>query len=353
MKIAVRKLLYCLIVLILFYGKLSAFSGVIEDSVIFGINAGKTDIHGYYKDQLSSGYNVGFFVDYPFVLKRILYLESDFSYTKLFLDNTSLSNLTNYSLGFGPVIHILIGTRFKPYIGLSGTANYLELTAAETHKNERTFKIGAAAKAGFTVQQYKNFSINLGVKYSINELSDKAYQNVTYFAGATYSYYFINKEKAENNIRQLEIDDYYESGVKLFKIGDGLKAKDYFNKVISYDSNYKDVENYLAIISTSERNYKNAEKLISGKKYFEALPLLIDTEKYLISAFEMLRELRMLLAKEENELVKRGIDAYNKGDYEGCIYFLKREEMINPANESVNLYLPRAIKRYNALKKLE
>ena len=348
-----RKLLYCLIVLIIFNEKLSAASGVLEESVIFGITGGKTDVHGYYKDKLGNGYNFGIFLDYPFFNSRYLFMESDLSYTKVSLKNTSLSNLTNYAFGFGPVIHVLIGTRFKPYFGIAATANYLELTAAETKKNERTIKIGAAAKAGFQVQQYKFFSVNFGVKYSVNELSGKAFQNITYLAGASYSYNFIAKETVEKNIRQIEIDGLYESGVKLFQIGDGLKAKEYFNEVISYDNNYKDVENYLKIISISEQNYTNAEKLISENKHLEALPFLIDAEKYLISAFEKLGEIRLLLSGEEMALVKNGIDAYKQGDYGRCIYFLKRAQMINPGNESVNLYLPRAVKRYDALKKLE
>jgi hypothetical protein len=349
----VRKFLFCLILIIIFNVRLFAESDSKEDNIVFGVLGGKTDVQGYYKGQLSDGFNFGLFIDYSFFNNRYLLFESDLTYTELSLEESTLSKLTFYSFGIGPVIYIPAWSRFRPYAGFSVNLNYLELSAVETRKKERTLKIGAAAKAGFDIPVYNNFSTNLGVKYSINELSGKAFQNITYFAGVSYSYNFITREKAEKNIKQIEIDEYYESGQKYFKIGDGLKAKEYFNKVISYNNNYKDVENYLKIIIINEDIFEKAVKLISENKPFEALPLLVDTEKYLISAFKKLQEIRLLLSKEENELVKNGIDAYNKNDYERCIYLMKRVQLINPANESANLYLPRAIKRYDALKKIE
>ncbi|MBN2403576.1 MAG: hypothetical protein JXN64_14455 [Spirochaetes bacterium] len=348
-----RKLLGCLILIVIFSIKLYGSSGTIEDSIIFGLMGGKTYPLGYYKDQLDSGYNFGIFIDYPFFKSRFLYLESDLSYTKLSLKKTSLSSLSYYSFGIGPVLHIPAGTRFKPYCGITATVNYLQLTAVESQKNERTVKIGGALKAGFNVQQYKNFLVNLGLKYSFNELSGKDFQNITYFAGVSYCYNFITREKAEKNIQLIEIDEYYESGVKHFKIGDGLRAKEYFNKVISYDYQYKDVENYIRVITINEENYNKALNLISEDKHFEALPLLVEAEKYLVSAFEKLREIRKFLSKEEKSLINIAIEAYNKGDYEKCIFYMKRVQLINPGNESVNLYLPRALKRYDALKMIE
>jgi hypothetical protein len=349
----VCKLLSYLILIILFAGKLSGESEINGNSLILGITGGRTDVLGYYKDKLSSGYNFGIFFDYPFFNSRFLYLDRDLSYTKLSLKGTSLSSLSNYSFGLGPVIHIPVSTRLKPYAGIMANVNYLELTAVKTHKEEKTFKIGAAAKAGFTVQQYKNFAVNFGAKYSFNELSGKDSQNITYYAGISYFYSFIPPEKAEENVKQIEINEYYESGLKHFNMGDGLKAREYFNKVTLFDSHYKEVENYLEIIRINEVNYNKSLDLIAGYKLFEALPLLIDSEKYLVSAFEKLREIRRLLSKEENELVKNGIEAYNKEDYEKCIFYMKRVQQINPLNDTANLYLPRALKRYDALKKTE
>jgi hypothetical protein len=349
----VCKFFCCLTIIIVLSGKIFGETDDNGYSLIFGITGGRTDVQGYYKDKLSSGYNFSIFFDYPFFNNRFLYLDSDLSYTKLSLKGTSLSSLSNYSFGIGPVIHIPVSIRFKPYAGIMANVNYLELTAVNTHKEEKTFKIGGAAKAGFTIQQFKNFAVNFGAKYSLNELSGKDFQNITYYAGISYIYSYIPSENAEKNVKQIEIDEYYESGLKHFNIGDGLKAREYFKRVILYNSHYKEVENYLGIIKINEDNYNKALELIAGNKLFEALPLLVDSEKYLVSAFEKLREIRRLLSKEENGLVKNGVEAYNKEDYEKCIYYMKRVQQINPLNESANLYLPRALKRYDALKKIE
>ncbi len=347
------KLFTCLILIIISGGKLFGDSDNKDHSIIFGIAGGRTDVLGHYKDEFKSGYSLSIFFDYPFYDSRLLYIGSDLSYTKLSLKEASLSSLSGYSFGIGPIVHVPAGMRLKPYAGITANVNYLELTAVKTRKEEKTFKISAAAKAGFTVQQYKNFSINFGLKYSLSELSGKDFQNLTYYAGVSYFYGFIPREKAERSLKQIETDENYELGLKYFKIGDGLKAKEYFNKVSASNDHYKEVGNYLSIIKSNEENYDKAVKFIAVNKPYDALPLLIESEKYLVSALEKLRELRVILSKEEKVLVKNGIDAYNKEDYERCIFYMKRAQQINPLNETANLYLPRAIKRYDALKKIE
>jgi hypothetical protein len=349
-----KNFLYIIIIIILgFNGIIFAESIIKQDSLTIGAFGGKTDVQGYYKDKLSDGYSFGLFFDYSIFNNNYLYLETDLSYTELSLENNSLSKLTFYSLGLGPVICVPVLRYIKPYAGLLATINYLDLNAVSTRKTERTVKAGLAAKAGLFIPVYKDISFNLGLKYSVNELSGEAFRNTTYFGGISYSYNFISGEKAEKSIKQIEIDDYYESGIKYFKTGDGIKSKEYFNKVISYDKDYKDVKNYLEIIIINEDKFDKAEKFASENRLFEALPLLIDAEKYLLSANKKLNEVRAQLREEENILVKNGIEAYNKEDYERCIFFMKRVQLINPENESAKIYLPRAVIRYNALRKLE
>ncbi|MFH0975913.1 MAG: hypothetical protein V1874_09045 [Spirochaetota bacterium] len=355
LKAHLTKNFLCIIMLIIsgYTGKLSAETEIKQDSITIGAFGGKTDVHGYYKNKLSDGYNFGIFLDYSIFNSNYFFLETGLSYTELSLENNSLSKLSLYSLGLGPVICIPELRYIKPYAGLLATVNYLDLNAVSTRKTEKTVKAGLTAKAGLFIPVYKDISFNLGFKYSTNELSGKAFQNTTYLGGISYSYNFVSGEKAERSIKQIEIDDYYESGIKYFKTGDGIKAKEYFNKVTSYDKDYKDVKNYLGIIILNEDKFEKAEKFASENRFFEALPLLIDAEKYLIEANKKLNEVRTRLKEEENILVKNGIEAYNKEDYERCIFFMRRVQLINPENESANIYLPRAVIRYNALRKFE
>jgi tetratricopeptide (TPR) repeat protein len=157
----------------------------------------------------------------------------------------------------------------------------------------------------------------------------------------------------ESVARQIEIDGYYESGLTFFEQGDGLKAKEQFNKVTALEKDYKNVEQYLSIIKTSENNYKEALMFIKENNKFKALELLIDSEKYLIQAGEKLIDLRSQLKKEEKELENLGIKAYLEEDYKSCIFYIKRLQLINPENESAKIYLPRALMRYNAQEKFK
>jgi hypothetical protein len=331
------------------YGESDSVGNVLR----FGLFGGRTDVNGYYDNKISSGITAGIFVNYSFFNNRSLLLESELAYTDLSLSESSSSEFNYYSFSLGPVLYFPVWRHIKPYAGLSAGINYFKLTAIKTKQNDSTLKPGAAVKAGLYIPAYKNFSVNLGMKYAASELSGKTFSSINYFAGAFYSYDFFPREKAERTAMLVEIDEYYESGLSYFKQGDGISAKKYFAKVMKNDNNYKDVKNYNEIISSNEGKYSKAVKLISENNLYDALPLLIDSEKYLINAREKLKDTRLLLSKEEKSLVDLGVEAYNHNDYEKCIFYMKRVQLINPDNESAGIYLPRALQRYNALQKIE
>jgi hypothetical protein len=319
----------------------------------FGIISGRTDVTGYYDDEINSGITAGIFVNYSFLNNRFILLESELIYTDLSLSESTSSVFNFYSFSLGPVLYFPEWRYIKPYAGFFAGINYFTLTAVRTNQNEIAIKPSAAVKAGLYIPAYKNFSVNLGIKYAVNELSGKAFRNMSFFAGVLYSYEFFPKEKAERTAMQVEIDEYYESGLRYFKHGDGIKAREYFSKVMLQDNNYKDVKNYYEIITSNIEKYTKAIELISEKNVFDALPLLIDSEKYLLSASEKLKEMRLFLENEEKSLVDLGVAAYNRNDYEKCIFYMKRVQLINPENDSVGIYLPRAVQRFNALRKIE
>lgn len=348
----VRKIYIGLIILLGFSINSYSESEISGKKVLFGPVIGRTTSHGYYNDQLNSGYSFGIFVNYSFFNNPYLLFEGNFLYTELSLENSSKSEFSVYTAGAGPVI--LIPFRYiQPYMGFFATFNYFNLNTVVTGRDEKTYKAGAAVKAGMNFPVYKNFCANIGVRYSINELSGEVYHASTFYAGITYSLNFFTREKVQSITRQIEIDEYYETGLTYFQKGDGVKAKEYFETVLEYDKSYKNAEHYIEIIRTSELNYDKALRLISEDKLFEALPLLVDTEKYLIKASLKLTEIREQIVGEEKKLENLGIQAYDHEEYEKCIYYMKRVQLINPDNESIKIYLPRAIQRYNALKKFE
>lgn len=348
-----QKVIYLLTCVVVFRSLLFGASENSEKSITFGATGGISSSHGSYESQLSDGYNVALFLNYHFFDNRFILLESDLSLTEHTLKNSKSSKLTFYSFGLGPVLNFPVYRYLRPYIGLLANINYFNLTAATTKRNERTFKAGVMGKAGLHIPVYSNILTNIGIRYTVNELSGKTFRDMSYFAGVSYSYDFIPREKAERSTRIVEADELYESGLKYLKIGDGIKAKGNFNKVITLNKNYKDVQSYMEIIKTNEDNLNKSAVYLSENRPFDALPLLVTAEKYLLEAKTKLYELRLRLAKEADILVKLGIDAYNKEDYESCIYLMQRAELVLPDNESIKIYLPRAQQRFNAMQKLK
>ncbi len=348
-----RKLSLLLFVFFIFNKTLFSAFDIAEDNLMFGVSGGKSIINGYYKDKLRDGYSFGFYANYSFFTYKFLLLESNFSYTELSLKNSNSSEFAFYCIGIGPVLYFPLWRYIEPYTGLFANLNYVELTAVKTNKSEKAFKPGIMIKAGLNIPVYSSVSADIGIRYSMNELSGKIYQNTVFFLGASYRLNFVTGETVQNVTRQIEINEVYETGLRYFRQGDGLKSKEFFNQVIKYDKSYKDVKDYLLIIEKNEHKYNKALELISENKLFEALPLLIDTAQYIIQARDKLTELRLKISDEEKKLERLGIDAYLQGDYEKCIFYMNRVQLINPENESAKLYLPRAIQRYNALKKFE
>jgi hypothetical protein len=349
------KIKLIIIISYLFLIQSSGMSENPDNTLRFGLSAGRVDVSGYYRDRISKGYAADIFVNYTFFNNRLLLLESNLSYADLSLKESRTSKFNYYSFSLGPVLYYSDWRYLKPYSGISASINYFELTAIKTSRNEHAVKPGAVIKAGTYIPVYNKISINLGVKYSVNEISGKAFGTINCFAGALYAFEILSKEKTEQTVRQLETDEYYESGLKCFNAGDGMEAKEYFKKVILYSNNYKDVKNYLEIINSNEEKYSRALNSISENNLYEALPLLIDSEKYIIDARKKLNEIRqkLILLNEDKNNADKGIEAYNNNDYEKCIFYMKRAHLINPDNETAGIYLPRAIQRKNALQKIE
>lgn len=325
----------------------------ISENVILGIRGGKIYPHGYYNNRLEDGFSAGLCVKYTFLNINYFLIENNLLYSKFTLSKSGSSELTLYSLGMGPLLYYPYWTYFKPFAGILFNINYLDLKTIRTVKSERTFKPGAGIKAGFFIPVFRDILLESGAEFSINELSEKVFMNSSYYAGISYRYDFIPGQRAVRITKQIEIDEYYNTGVRYFKNGDARTAKENFDKVISYDINYKDARYYIDIINSNMNKYNKALSFIDDHKYFEAISLLVEAAEVLPDAGEKLSGIRALLANEEIKLENEGIKAYEDNEYEKCISLMKKLELINPENKNLKIYLPRAINRYNALKKFE
>ena len=195
--------------------------------------------------------------------------------------------------------------------------------------------------------------IRISSEYKIFELSNEKFHEINYGLAVAYNFKFYDEKEITAIKSALEYNNLYDEAIDLFKKGDGRRARINFQKINKFDDNFRDVNNYLDIIKNNEDKYNKALKLIEDKKPADAVPILIETEKYFIEAKESLAETRKLLMNEIKSLEDNAVKAYDSKEYNECINILNKLQMIDPENETYKLYYPKAIKRYKAIKLLE
>ncbi|MCB1145301.1 MAG: hypothetical protein KDK38_00745 [Leptospiraceae bacterium] len=100
-----------------------------------------------------------------------------------------------------------------------------------------------------------------------------------------------------------------------------------------------------------QQNLINAREQIEAGREYRALSIL-NTIDSIEEAQKEAQELRAKLSSQIEYLLKSGIAAYQKADYDVCIQNMEKILLIEPGHETATIYLPRAVNRRNALKKL-
>lgn len=354
-----KKNLIIIITILILTGNAIAETPDNYNFVIVGVQTGIKDIHGYYKNQLDESYffEVYSFFPLPFLynnfINRYFLGDVNLTYSTYTLSESKSSDLIASSFKAGPVLFFPAFKYFQPFLGINAGFEYLYLTTSVTGISERTYKPSFTAKAGFMVPFKSNFMIRAASEYKMFELSGEIFQEIIYGVSLAYNFKFYDEKEITSIRNAIEYDSLYDKGIEYYKKGDGQRAKINFQKISEDDKSFRDVNNYLEIIKNNEDKYNTALKLIKEKKLSEAMPILIETEKYFIEAKESLAEIRKFLMKEIKGLEEKAVKAYDGKEYIECINILNKLQMIDPENETYKLYYSKAIKRYKAIKLLE
>ena len=328
----------------------------IPPKIMIGVQGGYSQHLGHYGNSLNNAPTIGFHViPYSF---WYIFGEIDFNYSVYSLQSSSKSKMFVYTIGIGPVLYYPLSSYFDIYLGVSFQYSFINLNAVLSNQNERTYKPGFNIKAGFIIPIRWGINLRLGVTYAMNELSGEIFQNINYRGGITYNFYSLFERTTfdpENieNIRYAKIDKLYRSGVRNMNQGKITGAKFKFNEVLKINPGHKDAKRYHDLIVEKESAMQSAIELINKKQYYKALPVLEDASIILPAAKNRLKKVRVQLKKGLNVLQKNGIKAYEQKKYQQCISIMRKIKLIEPNNRTVKIYLPRAVKRYEALKRLK
>jgi tetratricopeptide (TPR) repeat protein len=327
-----------------------------NSDIILGVKGGYSMFEGYYKNRFSGSYCLGISTMYsnPAIVKYLMG-ELELAFSKYKVNESSNSYFFILSGNLGPLFNYPVHPHVQIYTGVSAQGSYLFLHASRSRKNTSSFKPGLLAKAGFFFPVQMGFRIRAGAEYSLHYLSGKPLHGLNFIGGVSYNFNpaeRISTPEVIGGDRGENIELYLILGNRALQRGHVDEAKANFSKALALDRSNKEALEKLDAISSAETEFGQARKFIEDKQYFDALPLLESAGRYLISARKERERLRAELAGEIAVLEKRGILLYERGDYRGCISIMKNLLLVDPHNRTAAIYLPRAVKRQEALERL-
>jgi hypothetical protein len=312
----------------------------------FGFSAGYGKPTGEYSSEFRSSGVYGFEL-IPFIHNWFM-IDLDASYRRSRLKKSRESTLTDISAGLGGRLFYKIGF-IAPYAGAVGGGDYLRLDAKITGRTSVSYKPVVTGKAGILIFFPRGITGDVRGEYSYREMSGKPYTSVAVSGGLIFRFGGTSERAPENVKIPPSFAADFSAGLTAYNDRRLSDAEKYFRKVPKDDVLYSESGRYLREISDLQRVYAQALTLIKQDKLIESIRLLEQVAPKMREAEEDLSRVRNRLKEKIDDLEKIGIAAYENREYKRCISIMKTISAIDPDNKIVRVYLPRAVKRDQAL----
>lgn len=352
-----KRLLLTVVILLLLPGLSGGYEErILPGDTLIGVRGGHPSVQGNYREYLENPYLFGLFIN-SFVFSYVM-LEADFLYGRYPIRDTR-SRVEEFSAGGSPLLYYTLYPPLQIFGGPFVRGSYLKLDARLSGREERTFKPVFGGTAGLLFPLGAGFGGRVGYEYSRMQLSGKTLALSGFFAAISYNFDAAARRVEEKRppaerglLKIAEAEAEYNRGVRLFKEGKLAEARLNFERVLKIRPKHEGSVRYLALIRETVETYGKALSLVDEKRYYDAIPLLQKAAAYLPEASDKLKEIRQLLSGEIRKLAREGVALYEKKEYARCIAVMQRLLLIDPENRTAKIYLPRAKKRHEALKKL-
>ncbi|MBV6494896.1 MAG: hypothetical protein LDLANPLL_02933 [Turneriella sp.] len=191
----------------------------------------------------------------------------------------------------------------------------------------------------------KNFSIELSHGANFAYMGSPTWFNQAYFSLGVNFKIGVNplKNSPASQLRD-DIMLHYENGLYT----EASREIEALEKIAPDDLV---VEKYRSLIY-QQRKYEAAKKQYTAGKIFSAMALLRQAPDIPL-AQEDLAVLRSENALQVPNIITSGVKAYDKGDFDQCISSMEQVLLIDPTNADAQIYLPRAVNRRRALRRLK
>ncbi len=324
-----------------------------------GIGGGYSYVPGVYSDIINDSFVISLYsIPYSY---QWFYIDAEFSFSVYSLISSPKSLYTPFRFSFGPGIVFPVIDYLHIFLSVNFQSIIVNLRTNELGTNQTIYKPGISVKIGAIFPVYKGFRLKIGTEFSYFDLTSKVFLNLNFYAGIAYDFNYHKREiddKKKNIILEKQkVQD--ETTVSLYKLI--IKADDEFAKkrvssayeiykrILIIDPSNKKAQKQTKRIRKILDTFNKAQLYEKRGRYYYALQLYISIESYLPKAAESLYNLRKKMYFRIKGLLKKAVAAYNKKEYKLSIYYLRQASYIDPNNNTVKIYLPRAIKRYNII----
>lgn len=341
-------------------GNLSAMPDIPKWEITPGIGMGYSTIQGAFDQFYKPGFDLNFSLFFP-TGRWNSFVQPMASFGSFPFRTADSTKLTHYDFSVPLGIYWPAFAGISPFVAIGPEFSYYTLAAASTGLSSTAYRIKPMASAGLLIPvNYFSF-ITVGAKYSYTQLSGEAFGNITLTAGFTVSYptyrrndEAVSKALAEQSRAQAiaaEVEALFKAGRTFIAEEKYDEAEQKFREVLALKPGDAEARREIDRARTlpilkEARLYREEGKGLSAIRSYEKAAVSLE------EARTELTEFRQELKSSVPALTKSAIDAYNTGQYINAIVMLERIQAIDPENETVKIYLPRARNRQRAIDKL-
>ncbi len=316
----------------------------------FGFYGGYSKLIGNYTSDLNNSYLFGFQL-IPLTYNNFL-LDATIDFSNYSLTDSSDSNLNTFKLTIGPSFYISIADLFEIHSGINFNLSYLYLKATESEERISSIKPGYSISTKFLIPVSRGFNGFTGVSYNHKWVSNKSFTDIQLIAGVSFNYNSFLRSSSDTVPADSMLAIHFSKAVELFNKRKTLAALDHFKKVQKINPKHQSTNTYIQQINTALLQYNKGKSLQDKKEYIKAITAFDEARNLFPQAAIKISTIRKILAAQIRGLERSGIKAFHRKDYKRCIRIFNKLKVIDPDNNKVKLYLPKAKKRYNALKRL-
>jgi len=318
---------------------------------IIGIHGGYNYIGGYFKENLTDGVALGLFC-VPWMWSFMM-IDTDLTWSSINVESSPDSYFMSLAFTAGPLFRYSPVERLDLFGGIIVRGSYLYFHGENSGTTAQAFKVGFGVAAGFFMNIYKGIDLRFTYRFTENDLSTRAFMSHELLAGVSYAFSVKGPAVSDPQLFYGKVKARYARARELYMEGRFSDALKSFKKVRELDREHKEALEYINLITVSLDFYEKAVKLKDKGDLLGAITMLKQTDARMEMAQRELASLRKKLQGRIKKLEAEMIKLYNGKKYLATIRQGEKILLIDPKNRKAGLYIQRARRRYNALRKFQ